>query len=88
MIDHEWRQQTDDGPRLYRARRFARRWTLESRLKSDETWMAVAPPFDPEIVERLRDLLWAKYRRQRVPFEVVREIDLLLPAEKRRTDQP
>jgi hypothetical protein len=87
MIDHEWREQTEEGTRIYRARRFARRWTLQSRLKSEDEWTEVPPPFDPVLVEKLRDLLWAKYQRRRVPFEVVCEIDRLLPEGVRLTDR-
>jgi hypothetical protein len=83
---HEWRDTTDEGPRLFKATRFARRWSLATRLKAEEAWTALEDPFPIEVLERLRDLLWAKYQRRRVPFEIVREIDMMLPADQRRIE--
>ncbi|MGI8603649.1 MAG: hypothetical protein ACR2OZ_11710 [Verrucomicrobiales bacterium] len=85
MTEHHWKVRTERGPRFYKASRFARRWTIQTRLKGEEIWTGLTEPFAATVLEPLRDLLWAKYQRRRLPFEVVREIDLLLPIEQRRT---
>lgn len=85
MTTHEWKVRTPEGPRWYRATRFARQWRLATRLKDEEIWSEVAPPWPAEVLSGWRDLLWAKYQRRRVPFEVVQEIDRLLPEDLRRT---
>lgn len=85
MTEYEWRERTEEGTRHYWAGRFARQWKIETKLKSEETWTTLQPPFDPVVVRALRDVLWARYQRRKLPFEVVREIDSLLPAADRLT---
>jgi hypothetical protein len=87
MTEHEWREATDDGTRFYCATRFARAWKIRTRLKGEDEWTPLEPPFDPAILEKLRDLLWAKYQRRKVPFEVVLEVDRLLPTTQRRISE-
>ena len=87
MTAHEWRETTGDGTRHYCATRFARAWKLRMRVKGEEEWTPLDPPYDPAVLQALRDLLWAKYQRRKLPFEVVHEIDRLLPAEHRRTTE-
>jgi hypothetical protein len=85
MTVHEWRMRTADGPRLYRAQRFGKKWRLISRLKSEDEWIEHEAPYAADVLISLRDVLWNKYQRKRLPFEVVVEIDAQLPAEQRRT---
>ncbi len=85
MVDHEWRERTDDGTRLFCATRFGKQWKLKSKLKSDEDWTWLEPPFPEDVLVSLRDVLWAKYQRRKLAFETVREIDTLLPAGRRLT---
>jgi len=87
MTEYEWRERTDEGTRHYWAGRFARQWKIETKLKSDETWTSLQPPFDPAVLRALRDVLWARYQRRKLPFEVVREIDSLLPSSERLTTE-
>ncbi len=85
MTEYEWRERTPDGTRLYWAGRFARAWRIETRLKAEEGWTRLEPPFDPAVLVALRDVLWARYQRRKLPFEVVREIDVQLPSADRLT---
>ncbi|MFN0129950.1 MAG: hypothetical protein ACKV19_25070 [Verrucomicrobiales bacterium] len=85
MTEYEWRDRTQDGPRLYWAGRFARAWKIETRLKSEDAWTVLTPPYDPAVLVALRDVLWARYQRRKVPFEIVREIDSQLPDAVRLT---
>jgi hypothetical protein len=87
MTEHEWRQKSAEGTRHYCATRFARAWKIRSRLKGEIEWTPLDPPYDPMILRTLRDVLWAKYQRRKLPFEVVHEVDQLLPAEHRRTTE-
>ena len=85
MTEHNWRERSPDGPRLFTASRFGRRWRIKTRLKSEEDWAELAPPWKAPVLVSLRDILWAKYQRKRLPFEVVHEIDQQLPEELRMT---
>ena len=85
MTEYEWRERTEDGTRLYWAGRFARQWKIETRLKDEDTWTTLSAPYEPAVLRALRDVLWARYQRRKLPFEVVHEIDALLPAAERLT---
>lgn len=87
MTEYEWRERTDDGPRFYWAARFARQWQVETKLKHEETWTKLAPPYELSVLRALRDVLWAKYQRRKLPFEVVHEIDRQLPPDQRLTGE-
>jgi hypothetical protein len=84
MTRHEWRARTPEGARFFRATRFARAWQLATRLKHEDAWSPLDPPWPEDVVLALRNLLWAKYQRRKVPYEIVAEIDALLPADSRR----
>jgi len=85
MTEYEWRERTEQGPRYFWAGRFARQWKIETRLKVEDEWTTLQPPYDPAVLHALRDVLWAKYQRRKLPFEVVHEIDAQLPASDRLT---
>jgi len=85
MTEYEWRERTEEGTRFFWAGRFARQWKIETRLKDEEVWTTLQPPYDPPVLLALRDVLWAKYQRRKLPFEVIQEIDSQLPAELRLT---
>ena len=81
-IQHEWRERTEDGEvRFVRARKFGDRWTFEARLKSEEAFAALDPVPRADL-EQLRDVLWRKYQRRRVPYEYVEQIDAMLEEEE------
>ncbi len=84
MKKHEWRENTDeDEIRLVRVTQHASKWQLQSRLKSDAEWTKF-PVIPLDDLETLREILWKKYQRNRVPHEHVLEVDALIEAAKRR----
>ena len=83
MKKQEWREKTEDGEtRLVRVTQHGRKWKLQSRLKSDTEWTQF-PVIRLEDLESLREILWNKYQRSRVPHEHVLEIDAMIKAAKR-----
>ena len=84
MSKHEWRENTDDGDvRFVTAKRHGGKWKLQTRLKSEEDWtqLGVMPLED---LQYLREVLWNKYQRRRVPYEHVLEIDALIKSAERK----
>lgn len=78
MSKHEWRENTTEGDvRFVTATRQAGRWKFRTRLKSEEDW-TLLDTLPLEDLEYLRELLWNKYQRRRVPHEQVVEIDVLI----------
>lgn len=77
MEKHEWRARTDEGLRFWRARRHAGRWTFQTTLKSDPDWETL-DPVPRELWASLREVLWRKYQRRRVPWTHIEAIDKLL----------
>ncbi|MCB1228984.1 MAG: hypothetical protein KDN19_01885 [Verrucomicrobiae bacterium] len=83
MHKHEWHEKTEDGDvRYVRACFHAGRWTFEDTLKSEEEWHAHdrLPLGD---LEKLRDLIWNKYQRGRVPHGHVKFVDKLIAEAKK-----
>ena len=79
MSKHEWRQQLEDGDvRLMTAERRSGRWSLRSRLKSEDEW--TTGELDRDDLEDLVEVLQRKYRLGRVPYEHLREVEALLEA--------
>jgi len=75
MESHEWKEQTEDGRRFYRANFRGGRWTLlTTTMKRDPVWDIVAEPTIDHWRE-LRQLVWNKYQRKRCPYERVEGID-------------
>ncbi len=84
---HEWRENTDEGDiRLVTAQREGGKrkggtWTFRARLKSEDEWTVLEKiPLDD--LEYLRDVLFNKYQRKRVPHEQVLELDALIEKAK------
>lgn len=78
MHKHEWHEPAEDGETRYiRACFHAGRWTFEDTLKSDDEWREheVLPLRD---LETLRDMLWKKYQRGRIPHAHVKFVDGLI----------
>ncbi len=72
---HVWKTVTEDGEkREVRAERFAGKWRLQAKLKSEERWTYFDDP-SIEDLEQLRDILWRKYQRKRLPHDDVASID-------------
>lgn len=79
---HEWKTTTADGEkREVRAEKFGGHWRLQSRLRGEERWTYHDVPELEDLIE-LRDVLWRKYQRKRLPHEDVMAVDRLI--EERR----
>ncbi len=84
MKKHEWRENTPEGDvRLVCISRHGGKWRLRSRLKSDEEWTN-CPDIPLDDLETLRELLWNKTQRNRLPIEQLSEVDALIAAAKLR----
>ena len=78
MGKHEWRERTPEGDvRYVTARRHLGKWHFKTCLKSDEDWTPLEV-LSLEDFKQLRDVLWRKYQRKRVPYEHVLEIDAMI----------
>ncbi len=76
--DHTWGERTPDGIHRYcRASRFRGQWRLASKLDGEDFWTREDPIAEGDL-RSLRDVLWRKYQRRRLPWEHVAEIDRLL----------
>ena len=77
MQKFEWKVETEEGRRYYRAHYHANRWQLMTTLQTDPDWEQnyEAPQ---AVYEELREVLWAKYQRRRCTWKIVRSLDLLL----------
>lgn len=88
---HEWRERTEeDEIRFLRAWRSLGRWHFLSTLKSDPGWTPVPEP-SREMLVALRQKLFDKYQRRRIPWEHVEEIGRMisaLPPEPNHHDDP
>lgn len=79
MESHEWNENTDEGKVYYRANYYlSGKWTIMTTMqKRNPTWTDMTPP--PEhVLRELRDIVWKKYQRKRLPWERVAELDRLL----------
>ena len=78
MTQHEWHERTTDGDKRFnRACHHGSRWTFETTLEKEEEWHSVDPP-DRDYLEGLRDVLFRKYQRRRVPHRLLAEVDSML----------
>lgn len=84
MKKHEWRETTDEGQtRFVTAKRHGGKWELQSKLKSDTEWTQY-PDILLEDLETLLELMENKYRRNRVPYGHVLELEALIEKAKLR----
>ena len=75
---HVWKTVTADREkREVRAERFGGRWRFQSKLQSDAVWTYYDTP-SLEDLEELRDILWRKYQRKRLPHDDVASVDAML----------
>jgi len=77
MKRHEWKEQTEHGVRWLRASRHGGKWSLQCRDAGEETWRA-EEPISRESLVALREILFRKYQRRRLPYEHVVEIEKLM----------
>lgn len=81
---HEWRDTDEEGNVLtYRAIHHGTDWRFiwSYKVGRDEDVVWRDAEATREMWEILRDILWRKYQRKRVPFELVNAIDKLLAKE-------
>ena len=84
MGKHEWRERTEEGEvRFFVASRHAAKWSFRCKLKGEDEWTTLDPP-PLEDLEYLREILWNKYQRRRVPSEQVAEIDEMIEDARNR----
>ena len=85
---HEWRERAPDGTKYYvRSHWDSRQWrftVLKSEYEGD--WEPIEKP-TMENWEALRDLLWRKYQRKKLPFKYLELVDKIL-ADLRAAEPP
>lgn len=75
---HIWKTKTEEGEkREVRAERFAQRWRVQAKVRGEEDWTYYDTPLLEDLVE-LRDILWRKYQRKRLPFTDFETIDRMI----------
>ena len=75
---HEWHERTDDGRKRYiRAHWDSRQWRFTVLEPEAEDWMPVERP-SVEDWQALRDVLWRKYQRKRIPYKFIERVDAML----------
>ena len=80
MQEHSWREQGEEETRIYRATHHAGRWKILSQVKGEEEW-TTHDPIERKDWVRLREILWRKYQRKRLPWKLIEQIDKLLEDE-------
>ncbi|MFT4638179.1 MAG: hypothetical protein ACI8T1_001497 [Verrucomicrobiales bacterium] len=76
--EHNWKDKTDDNQeRLLRAIRIGGKWRVSAKLVDEDFW-EIQDPVSEADLRGLRDVLWRKYQRKRVPWEYVVQIDAML----------
>jgi hypothetical protein len=72
---HEWHERLEDGRKQYiRAYWDSREWLFRVAHPDGETWMPLENPA-PERWLELRDLLFRKYQRKKLPWKYVEQLD-------------
>ena len=85
---HVWKTLAPDGQkREVRAERFGGRCRFQSKVASEASWTYYDTPSYEEL-EELRDILWRKYKRKRLPHDDVLSIDTLLETRRKRGESP
>ena len=75
---HEWHERREDGKKLYyRGYWNSREWRMGILEPEIEGWQPVEVP-TPEMWLALRDVLFRKYQRKRVPPKMVLRVDAIL----------
>lgn len=75
---HAWTTRSEDGQkREVRAQFFGKGWTVTSRCKGAEDWIAHDPPL-LEDLEELLEVVSRKYQRRRLSREQLESVQKLL----------
>ena len=77
---HEWHERLEDGRKQYiRAYWNSREWEFRYAHPDGEHWMPLENPTNERWLE-LRDLLFRKYQRKKLPWKYVVQLDKKLEA--------
>ncbi len=73
---HEWHEnrEEDGRKRYFRAYWNSRAWMFRKTEPEDEDWVPIEKP-DVALWLALRDVLFRKYQRRRVPFKLLKKVD-------------
>ena len=76
---HEWRERAEDRSKRYvRAHWDSREWRFSVLFSEHEgDWEPIEKP-NLENWEALRDVLWRKYQRKRLPFKHIESVDKII----------
>lgn len=76
---HEWHERTDEGGKRYvRAYWDTRKWVFHYLIEPDmPAWAPLDKPLDDDWL-MLRDLMWRKYQRKKLPYKYVELLDTIL----------
>ena len=78
MESHEWFDHTDEGKVYYRANFIGGRWTImTTMMKRNPVWTDLRE-VPAEVWQELRQIVFNKYQRKRIPWERVAELDRIL----------
>lgn len=75
---HEWKVDTDEGQRIYKAVYHSKEWSMRTAMKGSRREPAVWEDIEEikdEHWEALREVLFNKYQRKRCPWKLVESID-------------
>ncbi len=78
---HEWKVDTEEGLRIYRAVFHAKDWRFSTAMKGRRATPSEWEYIDDPTVEHwkgLRETLFNKYQRKRCPWKLIEDIDKLL----------
>ena len=79
MKRHDWRERTESGEnRLWRATKYGGNWAIYSRLQRSEDEFVEHGIDDLHALQQLRQVLFNKYQRRRLPWEDVVKIDAMI----------
>ncbi|MEM9282269.1 MAG: hypothetical protein AAGA96_10610 [Verrucomicrobiota bacterium] len=82
MTKHEWHDRAEDGEQIYyRAQIHAGKWEFFSTRKSDPEWEK-REAFTVAELEALREVLWNKHQRRRVPLKHVEQVDRMIESKR------
>jgi hypothetical protein len=75
---HEWRVRDSDGSiRYFNAAMTWKGWMFKTTLREEPDWHPIEFP-DRALYQELRDVLWSKYQRGRLPYKRIEQIDKIL----------
>ncbi|GAA5496580.1 hypothetical protein SAMN02745181_0829 [Rubritalea squalenifaciens DSM 18772] len=81
---HEWKVETDEGTRLYRAVHHAKEWVFFTGMKGsrrEKTELEKMEEVDEDVWVMLRNVLFRKYQRRRCSWKLIEQIDKRLGRE-------